>query len=272
MNGKDFDKIAFDFNTSQNRLIILNYEGCLVPADTYPSVTSPNLRVNFLLNKLADDCRNAVLVISNFDKETLPGILSNEKLILVAEGGTHYREPGGSWNKISNGLHDWMPEALSALRALSFEYEGSYVSKDKNSISWDYRAIACSITEEELVHISDAIRNLHGSNYFKISNENSIIELRATGITRSLLLADALLTSEYDFIMAMGDGNAKENIFSGLIGEPYSIDVVESGAASGNFTIESQNEVLPFLKKLIEVNRAYDQAMPFFNLSLYKLN
>src|SRR5690606_5946297 len=71
LTGSAMERMLDDFARARSRLIFLDYDGTLVPFATRPEAARPEDRQMALLERLASDPRNEIVIISGRDRETL---------------------------------------------------------------------------------------------------------------------------------------------------------------------------------------------------------
>lgn len=121
----DLQDLTLHYNTAKSRLILFDYDGTLVPFKSNPGIIKPGEDLSLVINALAADQRNHVVVISGRGKEDLDVIWGGTPIVLVAEHGGFYKNPGNVWQEMFAISGDWIQKILSAFKALTFQYEGS---------------------------------------------------------------------------------------------------------------------------------------------------
>ncbi|MBY0435014.1 MAG: trehalose-phosphatase [Cyclobacteriaceae bacterium] len=252
----DIPKVINDYRKANSRLVLLDYDGTLVPFDLHPNLTKPSLNAKTILHQMALDSKNSVVLISGRDKENLEAYWADLNIVLAAEHGGFFKRPGENWATLSPYMSsfEWLNKVSSALHALSFQYEGSFVEKKHFSVAWHYRAIADRVTDADVRQILAALRSLPLQEDFLISNSEYTIELRARGIDKGSAVARWAGNQYFDFIMAIGDSQTDEDMFKIFGSTAYTIRVGKTTNTAANYFIRSQSEVLPFLNGLIGVN------------------
>jgi len=248
----DIETVVREYSQSRTRLILLDYDGTLVPFNPDYRLTVPAENVISLLHELAADTKNSVILISGRDRHYLEGYFKNAPFTLVAEHGGYYKNSKSAWNTMFAVSMNWIPQALAALQALVFQYEGSYVEQKTFSVAWHYRTIAERITESDRRQIIGALRAMPEYGQFVIYDGGFTVELRTPGIDKGSFVSRWVGGRYFDFIMSIGDGQTDEDVFRILRDDAYSIKVGRSDDTSANFYLESQQGVLPFLLNLLE--------------------
>jgi trehalose 6-phosphate synthase/phosphatase len=244
-------KVVGEYDRAKTRLILLDYDGTLVPFDHDHRVTHPGKGIISLLQSLAADTRNSVLLISGRDRKYLETQFRGLPITLVAEHGGYYRKGDGNWNTMLVSSTDWIPNALAALQAFVFQYPDSFVEQKTFSLAWHYRKIADSITKSDKQQILTVLKALPEQAHFVISDSEFTIELRTPGIDKGTFISRWVGDRYFDFTMSIGDSHTDEDVFKVLGADAYSIKVGHPMGSFANFYLESQEEVLPILLALL---------------------
>lgn len=244
--------VVKEYCRAKNRLILLDYDGTLVPFGTDHSITNPGKGVISLLHALAASRENCVILISGRDKEYLENNFKGVPVILVAEHGGYYKNSDGNWNTMFMSSVSWIPQALTALQALVFQFEGSYIEQKTFSLAWHYRKIAGRITDTEIQQILTALISLPEHKHFVIYDCEFTIELRTPEIDKGTFISRWMGGRHFDFILSLGDSQTDEDVFRILGDDAFSIKVGRSIRTAAKYYLASQEEVLPFLRKLLE--------------------
>lgn len=264
----DIIKLMNDYNKAVARLILLDYDGTLVPFDLHPNLTRPSSNAKTILRQLSADTKSQIVLISGRDNENLEAYWGDLNIILAAEHGGFFKIPNGLWMKQYSytDTNNWILNATSALHALAFQYEGSFVELKSFSVAWHYRAIADKVTESDKRQIHAAIRALPNQNNFLIYDSEYTLELRTRGIDKGTSIARWLGNKRFDFIMAIGDSQTDEDLFKIFGEEVYTIKVGKQNNTAANYYLPSQKEVLPFLQKLTK-DQAEASKVSWFSTS-----
>ena len=248
----DLIGITEAYYRSRARLILLDYDGTLVPFEVDRDLIIPDSKVKNLVSLLANDSKNTVVLISGRDQGYLDIHWSSLPITLVAEHGGFYKNQNEDWHEMFSYSADWIPKTLVALNALTVQYKGSSIEQKRYSIAWHYRAIKDSITESGKRQILAAIRSLPERHHFQIYDCEFTIELRTNGIDKGTFTSHWASNKFHDFVMAIGDGQTDEDLFKILGNKAYSIKIGKSNTSEAVYHLNNQTEVLPFLQSILD--------------------
>ncbi len=252
------EDITLDYNTASTRLLLFDYDGCLTPIKQYPYLATPSQRTRQVIDDLSADRKNHIMVISGRPREDLDNFFPDASFILTAEHGAYYKHPGNNWRQLFPVSGDWTDHLSPFIKALTFQYEGSFMEKKTYSISWHYRAIADALTQKEIDQILEALKTLQSLDNFIIEHDKFTIELRTPSIDKGSFIVRWMSTKEYDFTMAIGDGDTDEDMFKPLSSH-YTIRVGEYDQTLARYHLEEQKNVIQLLENIRDVNNEFEK-------------
>lgn len=243
------------YSNASARLILLDFDGTLPSLDLPLSSMSQSLNIKSTLQKMASDPKNHVVLISSRNKENLETHWGDLNIILAAEYGGFFKNPKGNWVKIFSYSNSstWLQKATSAMYALSFQYEGSFVEEKSLSVAWHYRAVSERV-KQDMQQILAAIRSLPLQEDFLISDSEYSLELRPRGISKGSSVSRWAANQYFNFIMAISDSKTDEDLFQIFGKNDYTIKVGRYRKTSANYYLDSQDHVQPFIEKLLTKN------------------
>lgn len=243
-------KIILDkYEKSQKRLILLDYDGTLVPFAKDPLLARPNSEINEILNILSNNNRNDLVIISGRDRKVLAKWFVQPEISLVAEHGIWLREKAKEWQLLKNIKQDWKNKVLPILEKYSDSIPGTFVEEKEYSLSWHFRMADPEQYQERRKELLDTLINFTANIDVQVIQGDKVVEVRNTGIDKGT--AVALLTSRtnYDFILAIGDDRTDEDMFKEIRENGFAIKVGFSESIAP-YRLKSHKEVINFLKEL----------------------
>jgi len=100
-------KLLDDYSKSNDRLILLNYDGTLVHFAEKPEKARPTEELLEVLASLAHNVKNEIVIISGRNRETLDRWFRHLNIGLVAEHGAWIKERSKEWETIEPLENDW---------------------------------------------------------------------------------------------------------------------------------------------------------------------
>ncbi|VAI62008.1 unnamed protein product [Triticum turgidum subsp. durum] len=142
--GPNFRRLSVEhivpsFRKTENRLILLDYDGTVMPESSIDK--APSSEVISVLNRLCEDPKNRVFIVSGRGKDELSKWFAPcEKLGIAAEHGYFTR-----WSKESPwetcGLvadFDWKKTAEPVMRLYTEATDGSYIEHKESALVWHH--------------------------------------------------------------------------------------------------------------------------------------
>jgi trehalose 6-phosphate synthase/phosphatase len=261
LDDKAFAAIYRHYHSAKNRSLLLDYDGTLVPFTRIPSEAAPDGAVRDLLARLAADPRNHVAIISGRDLSSLERWLGSLPITLVAEHGASFKMRNGTWQQMVSVSDLWKDEIRRIMQLFVLRCAGSFVEEKTNTIAWHYRntqtGLGFSRSRELLNTLSQLIQNTT----LQVIDGNKVVEVRIAGFDKGATALKIVKEQDPDFVLCMGDDTTDEDMFKALEGEAYTIKI-NSGASAAQYTILSQQRVVPLLNSLLQPPAASGTEKP----------
>ncbi len=239
------------YKKSYRRLILLDYDGTLIPFSTDPRAAVPPKEVKEILQLLSSDPRNEVVIISGRDRKIMTKWFGSLEISLVAEHGVWLKRKKEDWNMIGPLENRWKSDLLQVMEMYVDRLPGSFIEEKEFSIAWHYRPCdpqLASIRAKELIdYLVDFTSNID----VQVLHGNKVVEVRCSGINKGAAALHWLLEDEFDFILAIGDDWTDEDLFKVLPDRAYTIKVGISHTYA-RFCLYNYKDVIKLIKKLGE--------------------
>jgi trehalose 6-phosphate synthase/phosphatase len=214
-----------EYRTSRKRLILLDYDGTLVPFTRDFARAQPGQKVLSLVQRLADDPRNYVVIVSGRDRLTLESWFKALPIHIVAEHGFLSRKAGGEWRAMKAIPGDWKHRLVPILHLFADRLPGTTVEEKEYSLVWHYRGADPDQGEPFAHELVDNLNALTGNVDVQVMQANKAIEVRVAGINKGTFAREMVAKGGYDYILAIGDDKTDEDLFSALPDSAFSIKV-----------------------------------------------
>jgi trehalose 6-phosphate synthase/phosphatase len=242
-------EIAEDFCKSTNRILFLDYDGTLTGFEDHPQHANPDDDLYELLDNLAQNPYNRVVLISGRDKETFEGWFGQKSYSLVVEHGVWTRSAGSDWEMIEMLDASWKENIRPALEAYVDRTPGSFIEEKNYSLVWHYRKTDPELGMNRAIELKDELTSLVANLNLEILEGNKVIEIKNRGINKGRSAQKLLQLNPADKIIAIGDDWTDEYLFSVLPQEAITIKVGLANTQAG-YKVENHEEVRAFLKQL----------------------
>ena len=245
------DTLVHQYRTGDARLIVLDYDGTLVPFADEPKLAKADAELRKILEQLTSSDRTTVVILSGRDRHTLEEWLGDLKLMLVSEHGGWARNAGEEhWRPVlAPGNVQWIKDILPFLRLYVERIPGSFVEEKSFSLVWHYRRAdpeSASVAAKELL---DSLSNFSMNLGVQILPGNKTLEIRNAGISKGAYFSEALARIPSDFILAAGDDWTDEDLFAVLPAKAFSIKV-GMRVSKARYNVRSYRDVRSLLEQL----------------------
>jgi trehalose 6-phosphate synthase/phosphatase len=238
-----------DYRKSTQRLILLDYDGTLVPFFDKPEDARPGSEVLELLEKLASDKKNEVILISGRSRDDIDNWFDVD-MSYVAEHGVWMKEKNGGWEKSVPLNADWKSEVRPVFEKYVDKTPGSFIEEKAFSLAWHFRRIDPELMLTRPGELVDDLKFIHSLN-LQMMEVNEVIEVMNAGVDKGRATSRWLKKKEWDFILALGDDWTDEDTFSILPKTAYTIKVGPR-PSQARFSVDSYPFVLWLLKEFVK--------------------
>lgn len=249
---KQLNQIKCAYHEATSRLLLLDYDGTLVPFTRNPEDAAPSAELLALLREMAADKKNKVVINSGRNYQVLDRWFQEMELDLAAEHGLFYKE-NGVWHQNLPGDVVWDDEIIDIIQHAIDKTPGSYLEKKNASLVWHYRNVDIWLAELRSQQLINALIAPCTRLNLQIVHGNKIVEIKPTDINKGSETLRRLEQKEYDFVLAIGDDTTDEDMFRVLPPDGISIKV-GSFSPAAKYRIPLQSSVIPFLSNLINNN------------------
>ncbi len=212
------------YQSAEKRLIILDYDGTLMNFHADPQAVEPDEALMNMLEKLCQNEKNTLVVISGRDRNTLDKWLSPLGIEMAAEHGV-WSKRNNKWKASSNLFKSWKNELRPVLENLVERTPGSFIEEKDYSLAWHYRKIDKDLGEKRIREYRDVLKYLTGNLDLQVLEGNKVVEIKNSGVNKGKAAIQWLRKKEWDFVMAIGDDHTDEDIFKVMPEGSYSIKV-----------------------------------------------
>lgn len=243
-----------DFRGAACRLILLDYDGTLVPFAPNPQQARPDARLLQILEQLAAREGSIVFLVSGRDKAVLEEWFGGTGIGLIAEHGAWLREPGEPgefrpWSLIKPLGHAWKKQIGPRLRLHAERLPGSFVEEKEYSLAWHYRKADPELGAYRAKELMDDLVQATANIDVQVLQGKKVVEVRNAGVNKGDAALHCLARMRPDFILAIGDDQTDEDLFKALPDEAYTVRVGIS-VSFADYCLHSYQEVRQLLQDL----------------------
>jgi trehalose 6-phosphate synthase/phosphatase len=240
------------YRSSQRRLLLLDYDGTLVPLAPLPDQAVPDEALRDLLRSLAQVPGNTVVVISGRDNHTLQRWLGGLGVVLVAEHGAWLYDAGHNWTLVDGaGATEWKPLVRPLLEAFVDRTPGAVVEEKALALAWHYRMADPELGALRAKELADTLGSLVANTSLQVLRGSKVLEVKDSTVGKGRAV-QRWLQAGPDFTLAVGDDETDEDMFEALAPEAWSLRVGQSLQTRARFYVESPDEARSLLKDMVE--------------------
>ena len=242
---------------SKKRLLLLDYDGTLVPFADEPDKAAPDRELLAILKRLTSNANNELVILSGRDRHTLEHWFGDAGIGLIAEHGVWMKSQHGAWSMLEPLKNDWKDQIKPVLELYVDRTPGSLVEEKDYSLVWHYRksdqrlgALRADELKERLLDITNALG-------LSVLEGSKVLEVKNRGINKGIAAKKYIDRGGWDFIIAIGDDWTDEDIFAVVPDSAYSIKV-GVGFTRAKYTIPSPREARQIVKNLSAQEHSQD--------------
>jgi len=243
------EKIIELYQKSKHRLLLFDYDGTLVSFSSGPKKAKPDIYLLDLLNGLANEPKNDLVIVSGRDKETLEEWFKDLDVSFIAEHGAWIKKHKEEWKALESLKVNWKNEIRQILELYVDRTPGSFIEEKDFSLVWHYREADPELASVRSIELYNNLLNLTTNLKLKILKGNKVIEVKNVNVDKGKSVL-SFLNKKHDFILAIGDDDTDEDLFGILPKEAHSIKVGLE-ASKAKFNVPSVSEVRSLIHKLI---------------------
>ncbi|HYE59674.1 MAG TPA: bifunctional alpha,alpha-trehalose-phosphate synthase (UDP-forming)/trehalose-phosphatase, partial [Candidatus Kapabacteria bacterium] len=242
-------QIAKDFHLARKRLLLLDYDGTLVPFTKFPYLAKPGEDLLALLRQLTKIPDTTVAIISGRDKKTLQQWFKSVDVHLVAEHGIWVKDGKKGWHMLKPFRNDWKEALLPIMRTYADRVPGSFVEEKEFSVAWHYRLANPELALDRAKELTATLVNMTANMEVQVLQGKKLVEVRSTGADKGSASLHFLGLQKYDFILAIGDDTTDEDLFKAMPEYAYTIKV-GLGQSAATYIIDSSVDTRSILEQL----------------------
>lgn len=243
------------YRNATDRLLLIDYDGTLVPFASSPDLAFPGEKVIELIMGLTKTPGNDVYLISGRSSGWLDKHFGQLKVNLIAEHGARRRKKEGTWKTEVQGQNEWKERVHNIMEMYVRRCAHSFVEEKDFSIVWHYRNSSAEQGKLRALELSGELHDSLQHQHLEVLMGNKIIEVRNRGINKGTAIKKILSKNAYDFIFAVGDDKTDEDMFKLLRQNERAFTIkVGPEASFAHFNLYTPHMVVSFLDAMQHVN------------------
>jgi trehalose 6-phosphate synthase/phosphatase len=244
------DKLISQYLKSRNSLILLDYDGTLMPFAARPEKAMPDNEILNIIKEFTKNVNREIVIVSGRDRKTLDRWFHSVNVSLIAEHGTWLKSKGKKWKIIEPLQNDWKEEIRPILQYYADRTTGSLIEEKDFSLVWHYRRVDPELASVRAWELKDSLMHFTANLNLEVLEGNKVIEIKNVGINKGRAVLRWISKRKWDFILALGDDWTDEDLFAVLPKSAYSIKV-GLAPSQAKYNLDSVAEVRSLLKEMM---------------------
>jgi len=215
--------------------LFFDYDGTLAPFEKIPENAKPTPELFEALDKIDNDPKTDLILITGRDKFTFNKWFGQEK----------------DWVMLEALTNNWFDAILPVLENFMDRTPGSLIEEKAYSLAWHYRNLDPDLGKRRASQLVSTLKGLIANHNIEILEGDKVIEVKVSGVNKGRSANKMLLGKDYDFIFAIGDDVTDEYMFKELPEETYTVKVGLKKTVA-NFYVDGTNQVKKLLEDFVE--------------------
>jgi trehalose 6-phosphate synthase/phosphatase len=227
-SGEDLAALTAHLRSAPRLVLLLDYDGTLVPFARAPDLATPDRGLRELLTALAAKPGVRVHIVSGRSRETLERWLGNLPIGLHAEHGYWSRDaPDAAWSAIRDVSVAWKQDVRKILERATTATPGALVEEKTASLAWHYRMAEPELAAARAEELAYQLEALLKGSPVELLRGDKVIEIRPTGVSKGRIIERVVDHGEQPaaVLVAMGDDQTDEDLFLALPPDGIAIGV-----------------------------------------------
>jgi trehalose 6-phosphate synthase/phosphatase len=241
------------YHNSARRVLLLDYDGTLVPLAPLPDQAVPDEELLGLLRRLAGVPENKVIIVSGRDHVTLEHWLGGQGAVLVAEHGAWlYDNSRQTWQQVDGAsAAGWKPQIRPLLETFVDRTPGAVLEEKSLALAWHYRMADPELGALRAKELADTLASLVANTSLQVLRGSKVLELKDSSVGKQRAAARWLnATPRPDFVLAMGDDETDEDMFQALAPSDWSVRVRHNLHSRARFYLDDTSDARQLLEDM----------------------
>jgi trehalose 6-phosphate synthase/phosphatase len=232
----DLAALAARLRSAERLVLLLDYDGTLVPFARAPDLAAPDRSLRDLLGSLAVRPGVKLHVVSGRRKETLDRWLGDLPIGLHAEHGYWSRvAPDRPWTAMKDVSVTWKAEVRKFLDEATAATPGALIEEKTASLAWHYRMAEPELGAARAEELRHRLGVVLEDGPAELLRGEKVLEVRPRGVTKAGVVERVLPRAEraesaaphatLPTVVAMGDDYTDEDLFQALPADGIAIGV-----------------------------------------------
>lgn len=218
MSMSEEQRVIEHLARAEERTLLLDYDGTLVPIVARPELAQPDDELLGLLRALAARSDTEVHVVSGRPRPVLEAWLGELPIGLHAEHGYWRRHGRGhAWvAQLLDGTRAWMLDAERILTDAVSATPGAGLERKAASFAWHYRNATAAAAARALRALRSELAPMCEAHHLELLEGDHVIEVRPRRVHKGTVVREVAALARPGVIAAFGDDTTDEDMFAAL--------------------------------------------------------
>lgn len=248
-NYEDLLKAA---QSAHRLVLLLDYDGTLVPFADMPALARPDSELMQLLNRLWTRPRTKVHIVSGRTRASMQEWFGDLCVGLHAEHGFwSRRNPSTDWVPWRDPAAPWKAKLVPVLERFARNTPGALIEEKTASLAWHYRLADPEFGPIQARELRLFIIEMFSNAPVEVIMAEKVVEVRAAGLHKGVILPTVLDRLEFPYlILAIGDDRTDEDLFRALPEGSLAVKI-GAGETAAPFRLADHRATRKFLHDLL---------------------
>lgn len=260
MRSTQLDQAGLDLITqplgkAQRRLLLLDYDGTLVPFDDDPNKSLPSTELLKLLDSIARQPHHKLVIISGRTRAFLQEHLGQLPISMAAEHGIWFKDAeAADWERHVDLPHErWKNEARTIIEFYVNRTPGSFLEEKQHAMVWHYRRVEPGLGKLRCGELSSHLKHVLGERGLEVLEGHKVVEVKPSSVNKGLIAQKIKERYQPDITLAIGDDKTDEYIFEMLQDEAFTVKVGH-GQTRARYSVSDYRQVHKLLHAVEKLN------------------
>lgn len=241
------------YRNASKRLILLDYDGTLIPFSSSPADAIPGNHLLQLLKDLNAE-NNMVCLISGRSSEWLQKWLGECNVTMIAEHGARFKYQDQDWTNEVMTQNDWKDHVRHIMQTYVRRCAHTFVEEKEFSMVWHYRNANLEQGKLRAAELLTELNEYAHSRRLQVAMGNRIVEVKNSGIDKGAAIKKILHNNDFDFVLAIGDDYTDEDMFKVLANIDNSCTIkVGNEASYARYNLFTPQMVISLLEAISQI-------------------
>jgi trehalose 6-phosphate synthase/phosphatase len=247
----EFEPALKRVREAPHRILMLDYDGTLVPLQALPDLAVPDEALLDLLRRLAIAPNTEVHVVSGRSRASLEPWLGHSPISLHIEHGFWSRDPAGRWTQVLEKPPEFLKQIHDVMQKHALRTPGTFVEQKAASVAFHYRRVDPHLAEARLRSLRAELTIALGPNA-EILEGHKVVEVRVRGVHKGVVASRVIASAPPgSVVFAAGDDRTDEDLFDALPESAVSVHV-GPGISGAKLRVSTPFELRRLLRGLLE--------------------